>query len=120
MEIDTNKSENENVPTSSTESSSQASSSQASSKMNKKIRTIQQFMQFASQIRDFKLNCEHFESAKLIFVKNKNNVLASIKSLKVEFSKLEKQKSQIEQKRNELAELSHLYNFSLIELSLGK
>ena len=76
-------------------------------------------MQFASQIKDFKLNCEHFESAKLIFIKNKNNALASIKSLKVEYSKLERQKSQIETKRIELAELSNLYNFNLIELSLG-
>ena len=51
-------------------------------KVNKKIRTIQQFMQFAAQIKTFKGYCEKFELEKKKFNSNKQIVLNSIENLK--------------------------------------
>ena len=89
-------------------------------KVNKKIRTIQQFMQFAAQIKTFKAYCEKFESDKKKFNSNKLNILSLIDSLKSDFVILQNFKLSVEKKKSELSDLSELYNFSLIELSLGK
>ena len=56
-------------------------------KVNKKIRTIQQFMQFAAQIKTFKAYCEKFEFDNKTFNSNKQIVLNSIENLKSEFTK---------------------------------
>lgn len=72
------------------------------------------------RFKAFKAYCEKFEFDKKTFNSNKQIVLNSIENLKSEFTVLQNEKLSIEKRKTELSYSSELYNFNLIELSLGK